>query len=82
MLPSFGYLDLRGSYSFQAGGVSWKASINIQNASNSIYISDGFETFFTNPETGVKEPGTIENGRIEGYWAYGRTISASLKMLF
>ena len=82
MLPSFGYLDLRGSYSFDLAGISWRASVNVQNALNNIYISDGFETFVTNPQTGVKEQGTVENGRLEGYWAYGRTISASLKMMF
>ncbi len=82
MLPSFGYLDVRGSYSFDLAGMSWRASVNVQNALNNIYISDGFETFVTNPQTGVKEQGTVENGRLEGYWAYGRTVSASLKMMF
>jgi len=83
MLPSFGYLDARASYLFDIAGVSWRASVNIQNVLDNIYISDGFETFFiANPETGVKEQGTVENGRMEGYWAYGRTISASLKMIF
>ena len=82
MLPSFDYLDLRGSYSFDLANVSWKVSLNVQNALNNIYISDGFETFFTNPVSGEKEQGTIENGRLEGYWSYGRTLSLSLKMLF
>lgn len=83
MLPSFGYLDARASYSFDIAGVSWRASVNVQNVLNNIYISDGFETFvITNLETGAKEQGTIENGHMEGYWAYGRTISASLKMMF
>lgn len=81
-LPEFGYLDLRASYRFETGGLGWMASLNIQNALNNIYISDGFETFVTNPQTGAKEQGTIENGKLEGYWAYGRTISASLKMSF
>lgn len=82
MLPSFGYLDLRGSYRFDAAGLSWLASINIQNALDNIYISDGFEAFVTDPYTGEKVQGTIENGKLEGYWAYGRTLSATLKMMF
>lgn len=82
MLPEFDYLDLRASYRFEAGGLGWMASLNVQNALDNIYISDGFETFVTNPETGDKEQGTIENGKMEGYWAYGRTLSATLKMMF
>ena len=81
-LPAFGYLDLRASSTFDVGGMKWRASINVQNALNNIYISDGFETFMTNPQTGEKEQGTVENGKLEGYWAYGRTFSASLKMMF
>ena len=64
------------------GGLGWMASLNVQNALDNIYISDGFETFVTNPQTGVKEQGTVENGKLEGYWAYGRTFSATLKMMF
>lgn len=82
MLPAYGYLDLRGSYRFEAAGMSWMASLNIQNALNNIYISDGFETFVTDPQTGEKIQGTVENGKLEGYWAYGRTLSATLKMMF
>ena len=82
MLPEFGYLDLRASYRFETGGLGWMASLNVQNALDNIYISDGFETFVTNPQTGVKEQGTVENGKLEGYWAYGRTLSATLKMMF
>ncbi|MAI24145.1 MAG: hypothetical protein CL828_08815 [Crocinitomicaceae bacterium] len=82
MLPAYGYLDLRGSYRFEAAGMSWMASLNVQNALNNIYISDGFETFVTDPETGDKIQGTVENGKLEGYWAYGRTVSATLKMMF
>jgi outer membrane receptor protein involved in Fe transport len=82
MLPEFGYLDLRASYRFETGGLGWMASLNVQNALDNIYISDGFETFVTNPQTGVKEQGTVENGKLEGYWAYGRTFSATLKMMF
>lgn len=82
MLPAFGYLDLRGSYRFDAAGLTWRASLNVQNALDNIYISDGFETFMTDPQTGEKIQGTVENGKLEGYWSYGRTVSASIKMMF
>lgn len=82
MLPAYGYLDVRGSYRFEAAGLNWMASVNVQNALDNIYISDGFETFVTDPQTGDKIQGTVENGKLEGYWAYGRTISATLKMMF
>ena len=82
LLPAYGYLDVRGSYRFEAAGFNWLASLNIQNALDNIYISDGFETFVTDPQTGEKIQGTVENGKLEGYWAYGRTISATLKMMF
>jgi hypothetical protein len=82
MLPAYGYLDLRGSYRFEAAGMNWMVSLNVQNALNNIYISDGFETFVTDPQTGEKIQGTVENGKLEGYWAYGRTFSATLKMMF
>ena len=81
-LPSFGYLDLRMNQTFDLGGMKWRWSVNVQNALDNIYISDGFETFVTNPVTGEKEQGTVENGMLEGYWAYGRTFSASIKMMF
>lgn len=82
MLPAYGYLDVRGSYRFEAAGLSWLATLNVQNALDNIYISDGFETFVTDPQTGEKVQGTVENGKLEGYWAYGRTLSATLKMMF
>ena len=82
MLPAYGYLDVRGSYRFEAAGMKWMASLNVQNALDNIYISDGFETFVTDPQTGEKIQGTVENGKLEGYWAYGRTLSATLKMMF
>jgi hypothetical protein len=30
----------------------------------------------------VKDQGTIENEKLEGYWAFGRILSASLTMMF
>ena len=81
-MPSYGYLDVRASKNFKIGDLSWTASVNVQNVLDNIYISDGFETFFTDPFTGERQQGTVENGRLEGYWSYGRTISASLKMRF
>jgi hypothetical protein len=36
----------------------------------------------TDPQTGEKIQGTVENGKLEGYWAYGRTLSATLTMMF
>jgi hypothetical protein len=29
-----------------------------------------------------KEQGTVENGKLEGYWSYGRTVSFSVKIGF
>lgn len=81
-LPSYGYLDARVSKRFKTGDLNWTASVNVQNVLDNIYMSDGFETFFTDPQTGDRLQGTVDNGRLEGYWAYGRTISASIKMVF
>lgn len=81
-MPSYGYLDARASKRFRIGDLDWTASVNVQNVLDNIYMSDGFETFFTDPFTGARQQGTVENGRLEGYWSYGRTVSASLKMRF
>jgi hypothetical protein len=56
---------------------------------NTIYMNEADETWFTpavewapgvpQPE---KEQGTVENGKLEGYWSYGRTVSFSVKIGF
>ena len=70
MLPAYGYL--RGSYRFEAAGMNWMASLNVQNALNNIYISDGFETFVTDPQTGEKIQGTSKTQarRLPGVWPH------------
>ena len=56
--------------------------LNIQNALNKNYINEADETWAKDPNTGIKEQGTVENGLLEGYWSYSRTISFSVKVAF
>ena len=43
-------------------------------------MNEADETWFTDPQTGQQLQGTYDNGRLEGYWAFGRTISVSAKI--
>lgn len=93
LLPSFGYVDARIRYKFDPiddwGGARITLSLNVQNVTDNHYISDGFEewrkeqiydpvTWELIEETNYQ--GTVENGYLEGWYAYGRTISLSVKM--
>jgi len=81
-LPSYGYLDCNLNWFTRMDGLDISLGLNIQNALNEIYINEADETWITNPATGIKEQGTFENGRLQGYWSYGRTISFSVKVEF
>ena len=81
-LPSYGYLDCNLNWFTRKDGLDISLGLNIQNALNEIYMNEADETWITNPTTGIKEQGTIENGRLQGYWSYGRTISFSVKVGF
>lgn len=81
-LPDYGYLDLNLGRDFLIKGVRCRLQANIQNALDHIYMSDGFETFFTDPVTGEKLQGTVENGKLEGYWSYGRTVALTWRVTF
>lgn len=79
-LPAYGYLDLRASKVFRFDGWNCRLGVNVQNALDNIYMNEADEMFYTDPFTGDKFQGTIENGGLAGYWSYGRTISLSLKV--
>ena len=79
-LPAYGYLDVRASKVFRLDGWNCRVGINVQNALDNIYMNEADETFFTDPFTGDKLQGTVGNGRLEGYWSYGRTFSLSVKV--
>lgn len=93
LLPSFGYIDARIRYKFEPidawGGARFDLSVNVQNVTNNHYISDGFEewrkdqvydteTWELLEETNYQ--GTAENGFLTGWYAYGRTVSVSIRM--
>jgi outer membrane receptor protein involved in Fe transport len=92
LLPSFGYLDARIRYKFDPidswGGARIALSLNIQNVTNNRYISYGFEEWRTeqvyDENWNVIEErnyqGTVENGFLQGWHAFGRTLSFSVKM--
>ncbi len=79
-LPAYGYIDLRASKLFRLDGWNCRVAVNVQNALDNIYMNEADETFFTDPFTGDKLQGTVANGRLAGYWSYGRTISLSVKV--
>ena len=81
-LEDYGYLDANLSWNTRARGLDVRLGLNVQNAMNTIYMNEADETWITNPQTGVKEQGTVENGKLEGYWSYGRTVSFSVKIGF
>jgi hypothetical protein len=81
-LPDYGYLDLNLGKDFNIKGVGCRLQANVQNALDHVYMSDGFETFFTDPMTGEKLQGTVENGKLEGYWSYGRTVALTWRVTF
>ncbi|PCJ80342.1 MAG: hypothetical protein COA49_08895 [Bacteroidetes bacterium] len=81
-VPDYGYLDANISWNTRARGLNVRLGLNIQNAMNTIFMNEADETWFTNPQTGVKTQGTVDNGKLEGYWSYGRTLSFSLKIGF
>jgi hypothetical protein len=81
-LEDYGYLDANLSWNTRARGLDVRLGLNVQNAMNTIYMNEADETWITNPQTGVKEQGTVENGQLEGYWSYGRTVSFSVKIGF
>jgi len=81
-LEDYGYLDANLSWNTRARGLDVRLGLNVQNAMNTIYMNEADETWITNPQTGVKEQGTVENGKLEGYWSYGRTLSFSVKIGF
>ena len=49
---------------------------------NNIYMNEAIETWITDPATGEKVQGTVENERLEGYWSFGRTVSISARVAF
>ena len=81
-LENYGYIDANLSWNARARGLDVRLGLNVQNAMNTIYMNEADETWITNPQTGVKEQGTVENGQLEGYWSYGRTVSFSVKIGF
>ena len=81
-IPDYGYLDGNISWNTRARGLDVRLGLNVQNAMNTIYMNEADETWFTDPQTGDKLQGTVDNGKLEGYWSYGRTLSFSLKIGF
>ena len=81
-LPDYGYLDVNVGKDFVLRGARCRLQANVQNALDHIYMSDGFETFYTDPQTGTKLQGTVENGKLEGYWSYGRTVALTWRVAF
>ncbi|MAU76439.1 MAG: hypothetical protein CL831_06140 [Crocinitomicaceae bacterium] len=81
-LPDYGYLDANLSWNTRIRDLNLRLGLNVQNALDNIYMNEADETWITDPQTGVKEQGTVENGKLEGYWSYGRTLSFSIKIGF
>ena len=81
-LPSYGYVDGFVNWHIHKKGLDYSIGLNIQNATNNIYMNEADETWFTDPQTNNQLQGTYDNGRLEGFWAFGRTISVSAKVGF
>ena len=62
--------------------LNYSIGLNVQNAMNNIYMNEAIETWITDPATGEKVQGTVENERLEGYWSFGRTVSISARVAF
>ena len=81
-LPSYGYLDGFVNWNMRSKGLDYSIGLNVQNALNNIYMNEADETWFTDSQTGVQLQGDYENGRLQGFWSFGRTISISAKVGF
>lgn len=81
-LPSYGYLDSFLNWNFHRNGLGYNIGINVQNALNTIYMNEANETWYQDPFTGEHMLGTVDNGKLEGYWSFGRTVSLSAKVEF
>jgi hypothetical protein len=80
-LPSFGYLDLNASWNFKVGNTNCTAAAFCYNALDNVYMQEAYEDFGSDSE-GNLEANSIENGQLEGFWAFGRNWNFSLKMNF
>ena len=81
-LPSYGYLDAFLNWNLRMNDLNYTIGVNVQNAMNNIYMNEAIETWITDPTTGEKVQGTVENERLEGYWSFGRTVSISARVAF
>lgn len=81
-LPSFGYVDGFVNWHVNKKGLDYSIGLNIQNATNNIYMNEAIEDFTTDPYTGEPIQDSYDNGELMGFWAFGRTISVSAKVGF
>ena len=81
-MPSYGYLDAFLNWNLRMNDLNYSIGVNVQNAMNNIYMNEAIETWITDPATGEKVQGTVENERLEGYWSFGRTVSISARVAF
>ena len=82
-LPSYGLMDIGFNYTFDFGGTSLTALVNVNNLFDKEYISESETNRLYNPEN----PDDVEigkNGSINNiaYFGFGRTWNAGLKLTF
>ena len=81
-LPDYDYIDCFLNWNTRKDGIDYSVGLNIQNLTDNIFMNEADETWFTDPQTNEQLQGTYDNGRLEGYWGFGRTVSVSVKMGF
>ena len=81
-LPDYDYIDCFLNWNTRKDGIDYSVGLNIQNLTDNIFMNEADETWFTDPQTNEQLQGTYDNGRLEGYWGFGRTVSVSVKLGF